>query len=85
MTDLDPCLSGCDQALAEAELLLATLQYGPARIEVEMSGIRDRIAILRREVERLRGMRTPPVRKRIEPDRTEMGSNTSPWCGPTAS
>lgn len=82
MTDLQPCLSGCDQALAEAELLIASLEYGPARLEAELSGIRDRIATLRREVERLRGMGGAPMRKRIEPDWSDLSSSESPWCTP---
>jgi hypothetical protein len=82
MTDLQPCLSGCDQALAEADLLIASLAYGPARLEVELSGIRDRIATLRREVERLRGMGGAPMRTRIEPDWTDLSGSESPWCAP---
>lgn len=82
MTDLQPCLSGCNQALAEAELFIASLEYGPARLEVELSGIRDRIATLRREVERLRGMGGAPMRKRIEPDWSDLSGSESPWCTP---
>lgn len=82
MTDLEPCLSGCDQALAEAELLIASLEHGPARLDVELSGLRDRIATLRREVERLRGMGGASIRKRIEPNWTEVSGSESPWCPP---
>ena len=82
MNDLQFYLEGCDQALVEADLLIARLDYGPARLEVEMSGIRDRIATLRREVERLRGMGGAPIRKRIEPDWTNLTGSESPWCAP---
>ena len=80
MNDLQPSLAECDQALAEADLLIASLDYGPARLEVELSGIRKRIATLRHEVERLRGMRVAPIRQRVEPDWTDLGGGESPWC-----
>ncbi len=84
MTDLQAYLAGCDQALAEAELLITSLDYGPARLEVELSGLRQRIATLRVEVERLRGMRGAPMRNRIEPKWTELSGSESPWCSPAS-
>jgi len=80
MTDLDPCLFGCDNALAEADLLLLMLSEYPASLESELIATRARIAALRREVERLRGMTTVPARRRIQPDWTDLTSDGSPWA-----
>ncbi|MEO5578648.1 MAG: hypothetical protein ABIR25_06320 [Sphingomicrobium sp.] len=80
MTDLDPCLLGCDAALAEADLLIAMLSDGSGSIEPELSAVRMRIALLRREVDRLRGMTTVPTRRKIHPDWIDLASNGSPWA-----
>lgn len=82
MTDLEPCLSGCDQALAEADLLIASLADFPTALEPELTATRQRIAALRREVERLRGMATDSPRRDIHPDWIDLASNGSPWCAP---
>ena len=83
MTDIEPYLSGCDQALAEADLLLASLADFPASIEPELTATRQRIEALRREVERLRGMATVSPRRKIHPDWIDLASNKSPWCAPS--
>ena len=80
MTDLDPCLLGCDHALAEADMLIACLANIPASLEPELTATRQRITVLRREVERLRGMATIPARRKIHPDWTDLSSNDSPWA-----
>lgn len=79
MTDLDPCLAGCDKALAEAELLIACLVDFPASIEPELTATRQRIAALRREVDRLRGMPAISSRKKIHPDWLNIADSGSPW------
>jgi len=79
MTDLDPCLLGCDSALAEADLLIAMLSDGPGSLEPELSAVRLRIAALRHEIERLRGLPTLPVRRKIHPDWIDLAANGSPW------
>lgn len=78
MNDLDPCLAGCDAALAEAELLLAMLGRGsPAGIDLD--GAKASIAALRREVDRLRGMKVVPARRRNDPLSIELPGPNSPW------
>lgn len=79
MTDLEPWLSGCDEALAEADLLIATLSDSPASIELELTATRLRIAQLRREVDRLRGMATRAPRRQIHSDWIDLARNSSPW------
>ena len=79
MTDLEPCLLGCDTALAEADLLVAMLSDGADSLDPELSTVRMRIALLRREVDRLRGMATVPARRKIHPDWIDLTSNGSPW------
>ena len=79
MTDLDPCLLGCDAALAEADLLVAMLSDGADSLDPELSAVRMRIALLRREVDRLRGMATVPARRKIHPDWIDLTSYGSPW------
>ena len=79
MTDLDPCLAGCDKALAEAELLIACLVDFPASIEPELSATRQRIATLRREVDRLRGMPAIPAHRKTHPDWLKTTGSGSPW------
>lgn len=81
MTDLQPSLAKCDDALAQAELLIAFLAADPAQRDWDLSALRQRITTLRAEVERLRGMQGTPFRKRIEPDRTE--HFLSPWSPPS--
>ena len=80
MTDLDPCLLGCDNALAEAELLIAMLSGASDSLEPELSAVQMRIGLLRREVDRLRGMSTVPTRRKIHPDWIDLASNGSPWA-----
>ena len=80
MNDIEPCLSGCDQALAEADRLIACLAEFPASLEPELTATRQRIAVLRREVERLRGMTTLPRRRKMHPDWIDLASEGSPWC-----
>ena len=82
MTDIRPCLAGCDQALAEADLLIACLADFPASLEPELAATRQRIAVLRREVERLRGKTTLPPRRKTHPNWTDLSSTGSPWCPP---
>ena len=79
MTDIEPCLTGCDQALAEADRLIACLADFPASIEPELTATRQRIAAIRREVDRLRGMATVPTRRKIHPDWIDLASYGSPW------
>lgn len=81
MTDLDPCLLGCDTALAEADLLISMLSDGADSLDPELSAVRARIALLRREVDRLRGMAIVPARRKIHPDWIDLAGNGSPWCG----
>lgn len=78
MTDLDPCLAGCDSALAEAELLLAMLA-ATGTDESALVPVRASIAKLRREVDRLRGLKVAPSRKNADPFWMELGGGQSPW------
>ena len=80
MTDIQPCLTGCDRALAEADRLIACLADFPASLEPELTSTRERIAALRLEVERLRGMATVPTRRKIHPDWIDLASEGSPWA-----
>ena len=82
MTDLDPCLLGCEVALAKADLLIAMLSDSSDSLDPELSAVRMRIALLRREVDRLRGMATVPARRKIHPDWIDLASNGSPWTAP---
>lgn len=86
MNKFEPYLAGCDQALAEADLLIACLDDFPASLEAELAATRQRIAALRLEVERLRGMTTLPPRRKMHPDWIDLSSFGSPWCagGPDA-
>lgn len=77
MTDLDPFLLDCDTALVEAELLITMLSDS---LDPELAAVRLRIAALRHEVERLRGMATLPVRRKAPPDWSEHTANGSPWA-----
>lgn len=79
MTDFEPCLSGCDQALAEADLLIACMTDFPASLEPELAATRERIAALRHEVDRLRGMTPLPPRRKMHPDWIKLSSKGSPW------
>lgn len=79
MTDVEPCLAGCEQALAEAEFLLTTLRVIPGSLEPELATVCARIARLRNEVERLRGMTTVRVRRNIHPDWIELAGGSTPW------
>lgn len=79
MTDLDPCLHGCDAALAEADLLIAMLTDDRATLDPELVAVRTRIASLRREIDRLRGMTPVPTRRRLNPDRIDFSGHGSPW------
>jgi len=80
MTDLQPCLTGCDQALTEAERLIACLADFPASLEPELTATRQRIAALRREVERLRGLSAIPARRKMHPDWIGLSDGPSPWA-----
>ncbi len=80
MTDFQPYLAGCDQALAEAELLITSLTEGPGQIDEDLTALRQRIATMRLEVERLRGMRRAPIPKRIQPERINFNGLDSPWA-----
>jgi hypothetical protein len=66
MCDLDPCLRGCDSALAEADLLIAMLSAIPESARPEMAALRGRIALLRHEVGRLRGQPLPWSARRFD-------------------
>ena len=78
MTDLDPCLAGCDSALAEAERLLAVLA-ATGSDGAAVAPIRRTIARLRREVDRLRGLKVSPARREFSPFRTQLAGGKSPW------
>ena len=80
MTKLETWLSGCDKALAEADLLIATLSDFPASLEPELTATRLRISALRREVDRLRGMPADPQRRKIAPDQIDLFNIDSPWA-----
>ncbi len=80
MTDLNPCLFGCDAALAEADMLIAMLCNGAESLDPELSAVRLRIAALRNEVERLRGMPALPTRRKIHPDWIGLTAIGSPWA-----
>ncbi len=79
MAELQPCLAGCDQALAEAEVLIASLARFPASLDPELAATKLRIAALRHEVERLRGMTTFRVRRKIHPDWIDLANGVTPW------
>jgi len=78
MTNLDPCLAGCDRALAEAERLLAVLAATDGD-EAALTPVRTTIARLRREVDRLRGLKVSPARREFSPFRTQLTGGKSPW------
>ena len=78
MTDLDPYLAGCDRALAEAERLL-TLLAATGSDKAALTPVRATIARLRREVDRLRGLKVPPARRESSPFRTHLADGKSPW------
>ena len=80
MTDLDPCLLGCDSALAEADLLIAMLSDSSDSLDPELTAVRLTITRLRREVDRLRGMPIVPARGKIHPDWIDLSSEGSPWA-----
>ena len=80
MTNLETWLSGCDKALAEADLLIATLSDFPGALEPELTATRLRISELRREVDRLRGMPAVPQRRKIAPNRIDLSNIDSPWA-----
>ena len=84
MTDLDPCLAGCDSVLAEAERLLAVLAATRSD-EVAFAPIRHSIAKLRREVDRIRGHKVPHLRRDADPFRTQLGGGESPWSSKRSS
>ncbi|MCY7279354.1 MAG: hypothetical protein LH610_00385 [Sphingomonas bacterium] len=78
MIDLDPCLAGCDAALAEAEVLLAMLS-GESPIDAELGRVRRSVAALRHEVDRLRGIKVARVRRNTDPFWMELRTAESPW------
>lgn len=79
MSSLDPCLLGCDLALAEADQLIRLASDCAGSLDPEIAAVRLRIAALRHEVERLRGMPALPVRRKIHPDRIDLTAVGSPW------
>jgi hypothetical protein len=79
MTDLDRYLAGCDAMLAEADLLIARLAASPDVEDPELAATRDRIAVLRREVDRLRGMKIAHGRSVFDPKRTDFPQSEMPW------
>ena len=82
ITCLDPCLIGCDHALAEADKLIQSLVDCPASLDPELAAVRMRIGALRHEVERLRGMPIMPMRRETRPDRIDLTAIGSPWTPP---
>jgi len=78
MIELDPCLAGCDSALAEAELLLAVLGASGTDAAA-LAPVRASIAVLRREVDRLRGLKVHPARRKTDPFWMQTGKSQSPW------
>ncbi len=78
MTKINPFLHDCDSALAEAEKLLAMLTDQYQSLDPEIAAVRGRIARLRREVDRLRGLAVPLERGEVDPDRIDRLSH-SPW------
>jgi hypothetical protein len=79
LSEIQACLEGCDQALAEAEKLIARLDDFPAALRPEVSVLLARIAILRREMGRLRGVATVRARLKVHPDRTYFTDDAVPW------
>jgi hypothetical protein len=71
MTELESYLAGCDAALAEADLLVVRLAGLPPSLNPEVATARRSIAALRREVDRLRGMKSAPWRREMHPKRSE--------------
>ena len=82
MTDLDLSLGGCERALVEADLLVAMLTDSPESIDPELSTLCSRIAVLRREVERLRRMPNLPVWEERPIRRKPILASESPWAAP---
>ena len=80
MTNLRTWLSGCNKALAEADLLIASLSDFPASLEPELSATRLRISELRHEVDRLRGMSAVPQSRKNAPERIDLSTINSPWA-----
>ena len=80
MDDFRPCLTECDRALVEAELMVACLADFPASLEPELTATRQRIAQLRHEIEWLRGMSILPARRKMHPDWIDLASHGSPWA-----
>lgn len=80
MTDLDPCLRGCDLALAEADRLVQLLADCPDSLDREIEAVRLRIAVLRSEVERLRGMPALVPSRKVQPKWIDLPGEGSPWA-----
>ena len=78
MNQLEPCLTGCDSALAEAERLLAILA-ATGSAEESLAPAQASIARLRREVDRLRGLKVAPARRKTGPLWTQSPGGESPW------
>lgn len=78
MTNINPCLNACDIALTEADNLLAMLADQPESFDPDIAAVRGRVARLRREVDRLRGLAVPLERGEIDPNRIDH-LNFSPW------
>jgi hypothetical protein len=80
MTNLDPCLRGCDLALAEADRLVQLLVDCPDSLDHEIDAVRLRIAALRSEVERLRGIPTFVPGRKVHPKWIDLPGEGSPWA-----
>ena len=78
MNELDPCLAGCDSALGEAERLLAMLA-ATGSAEESLAPVQASIARLRREVDRLRGLKVAPARRKTGPLWMQSSGGESPW------
>ncbi|MEO8141859.1 MAG: hypothetical protein ABI617_04295 [Sphingomicrobium sp.] len=59
--------------------MIASLAQFPASLEPELAATKLRIAALRHEVERLRGMATVRVRRKIHPDWIDLANGAVPW------
>ena len=78
MIDLDCYLGACDALLAEADLLVARLTTSPEALDSDLSATRAKIEQVRREVERLRGMKSTYGRA-IYPEWTDFPESELPW------
>lgn len=82
MTKIEPCLLGCDTALAEADRLMHLLCGYSRPLDPEITALRRRIAALRKEVERLRGITSVRAERRMNTDWIDPSHIGSPWAAP---